>query len=74
VGLSELLPIVVLIALVSLDLWVYADAKAHLERGTPIVFWTQTFSVETPATWFLACLLLSVIFIPLYISMRSRIG
>lgn len=71
---SELLPILVLIAVLGIDLWVYTDAKAHVERGTPIVFWTQSFSVATPASWFLACLLLSVIFIPLYINTRNRIG
>ena len=70
---SALLPILVLIAVVGIDLWVYADAKAHVERGTPIVFWTQSFSIATPASWFFACLILFVIFIPLYINTRNQI-
>ena len=34
------------------------DAKAHAERGTPVVFSSGTFKVDTPAAWFVGCLLL----------------
>lgn len=71
-GLSDisLVPILVLLFVGAIDLWIYADARALAERGTPVVFSTDFFTVDTPAAWFFGCLLLSVVFIPLYITLR----
>ena len=67
---SALAPILVLLLVVATDLWVYADARAHRERGTPVVFSAGSLNVDTPVAWFLGCLLLWVLFFPLYITRR----
>jgi hypothetical protein len=63
-------PLIVAIAVISIDWWVYTDAKAHADRGAPVVFRAGSFSVETPTAWFLGCLLVWVIFFPLYLTNR----
>jgi hypothetical protein len=72
-GLSDvaLAPILVPLLFVAIDLWVYADAKAHVDRGTPVIFSTDFFTVDTPAAWFFGCLLLSIVFIPIYFTIRG---
>jgi hypothetical protein len=62
-----LLSIFVLAVGLAIDLWVYSDAKAHVERGRPVVFSAGSLEVSTPMAWFLACLLLWLLFLPLYI-------
>jgi hypothetical protein len=69
--MPSLMPILVLLLLIAIDLWVYADAKAHFERGTPVVFSTDFLTVDTPAAWFFGCLLLSIVFIPIYLTIRG---
>ena len=69
-----LFPILVLLVVVAIDLWVYADARAHSERGTPVVFSTDFLTVDTPVAWFFGCLLLSVVFLPLYLALRDHVG
>jgi hypothetical protein len=64
------LPILVLLLVLGMDLWVYSDAKAHIERGTPVVYSAGYFNVDTPAAWFLGCLLLWILFFPLYVYLR----
>ena len=36
------MPILVLLVVLAIDLWAYGDAKAHWERGTPVVFSTSS--------------------------------
>jgi hypothetical protein len=67
----ELLPIFVLLVVVAVDTWVYLDARRHEEQRTPVVFQAGTFVVDTPAMWFVACLVLWVIFFPLYMVSRG---
>jgi hypothetical protein len=69
-----LVPILVLLLVLATDLWVYADAKAHAERGTPIVASIGRLVVATPAAWFLGCLILWILFFPLYITRRNQVG
>ena len=72
-GMPEALgPIVVLLAILAIDLWVYADAKRSAAQGTPVVARIGSFAVETPEMWFLGCLVLFILFFPLY--MVSRAG
>jgi putative flippase GtrA len=73
-SVSAWVPIVVLTAFLAADLWVYADAKAHSERGNPVVRSFGSFEVNTPAAWFLGCLLLWILFFPLYMKSRDRAG
>lgn len=51
-----LVPVLVLAVVVAIDIWVYADARAQSERGTPVVFSTDFLTVDTPAAWFVGCL------------------
>jgi hypothetical protein len=75
-GLSgiALVPILVLLAVLATDLWVYTDAKVHDERGTPVVVSIGSLDVDTPAVWFFGCLLLWILFFPLYIKSRDHVG
>lgn len=59
-----LVPILILLALFSVVRWVYLDAKAHAERGTPVIFSSGTFKLDTPAAWALGYLILWVVFFP----------
>ena len=68
------IPILLLLVLLATDLWVYADATARFERGSPVVFSSDFLVVNTPAAWFFVCLLLWILFFPLYIAARNQVG
>jgi hypothetical protein len=68
----SVVPVLVVVALIALDLWIYADATAHSQRGTPVVVSVGSFTVGTPAAWFVVCLFLSILFVPLYFAYRNR--
>lgn len=71
---SALIPILVLVLAVGSDLWVYYDAKAQWERGTPVFFSTSFLRLDSPAAWFVACLVVWVIFFPIYVVGRNQAG
>ncbi len=71
-GALTLLPLVVLAVFLAVDTWVYFDARAQAQRGTPVVFSFGAFVVNTPEVWFACCLVLFVIFVPLYLAGRAR--
>ena len=48
------------------------DAKTQAEHGVPVAFTWGSFKVDTPTEWFVACLLLSILFIPLYFFGRGH--
>jgi hypothetical protein len=64
-------PIIVLFAALATDLWVYVDAKVRYERGTPVIFSMGSLKMDTPAAWFFGCLILWIVFFPLYIMSRD---
>jgi hypothetical protein len=66
-----LLPLVVVAVVVAVDSWVYFDAAAREQRGMPVVFSLGAFVVDTPGMWFVCCLLLFVVFVPLYVAGRA---
>ena len=68
---SAFVPLVVLVIVLASDVWVYQDALAQNSRGTPVFFRFGTFTIDTPAAWFIACLILWIIFFPLYFTSRS---
>jgi hypothetical protein len=68
-----LVPIIVLVVVLATDLWMYEDARAHRERGAPVVF-TGFVNLESPGDWFVGYLLLWIVFFPLYIGRRSKGG
>ncbi|NJC72339.1 hypothetical protein HC031_21845 [Planosporangium thailandense] len=71
---GALAPILVLVVFLAVDAWVYADAKARSERRAPVVFSAGSFRVDTPVAWLLGCLILWVVFFPLYLTCRRNAG
>jgi hypothetical protein len=69
-SVSAVVPIFVVLFVVSADLWVDADARAHEDPGTPVVFSVAFLEVDSPAAWFVGCLLLWIVFFPVYLDLR----
>jgi hypothetical protein len=69
---AALVPVVVLLVILAVDVWVYADAQQRAGQGTPVVVRIGGFVLKTPLTWFIGCLILWIVFFPLY--MVSRAG
>jgi hypothetical protein len=63
-------PLIVLAVLMIIDACVYSDARAHAQRGSPVILSIGSLSIDTPAAWFIECLLLSVLKIPAYLASR----
>jgi hypothetical protein len=70
--MPALAPLVVLLVVVLTDLWVYVDAKRCAAGGTPVFLRIGRFTIETPAAWLVACMVLWVVFFPMYLVSRSR--
>lgn len=68
--MTVLEPLVIAGVVVCLDLWVLADARRWARQGTPVVLHFRSLTVETPEAWAVACLLLFVIFMPIYVVAR----
>lgn len=69
-SVAALVPLLGLLALLAIDGWVYMDARAHAERGSPVIFTVGGLRVDTPAAWTLGCLVLWILFFPLYLASR----
>jgi hypothetical protein len=65
-------PLGLLVIVLAIDVWVYLDAHARAGRRRPVVASIGSFALETPATWMLACLVLWILFFPMYLVARSR--
>jgi hypothetical protein len=65
-----LVPLLAVLLIVTIDLWVYDDARKRRDRGRPVVAAIGSLIVDTPEAWLAGCLVLSIIFVPLY--MRAR--
>ncbi len=68
---SALAPLAVGVAVLAVDAWVFVDAKQRTERGMPVVLRAGSLVIASPAAWFIGCLLLWVLFFPLYLTSRS---
>jgi hypothetical protein len=68
---SSVVPVAVALIVLGADAWVFIDAKGHADRGTPVTFRAGSIVLETPAAWLAGCLLLWLIFFPLYLSSRT---
>ena len=64
--------LVILLVVVASDVWVYFDAARQRDAGEPVVLVVGSIRVETPEAWFIACLVLWVIALPLYFTGRRR--
>ena len=61
-----LAPVLVALLVASFAIWVYGDARRWSRAGTPVVFRLGSLSITTPQAWALACLLVFVVFAPVY--------
>ncbi len=60
--------LVLVVALVSI--WVLTDARSRTERGRPVVMTVQGLTVDRPEVWAALCLVVVVVFLPLYLTAR----
>jgi hypothetical protein len=72
VPLTALTAIFVLFVVLAVDGWVYADARERQKRGNRVTVALGSVRVETPEAWFLGCLILWVVFVPLYLTATGR--
>jgi hypothetical protein len=72
IPITALVPIVALLVGLTLDTWVYADASERQRQGDRVSAWVGPLRLETPEAWFLGCLILWVVFFPLYLSATGR--
>lgn len=68
---AALVPLWVLALGLAVDAWVWTDASRRAAQGRPVVFRSGSFVVDTPAMWLVGCLLLWVVFLPLYLQSRG---
>jgi hypothetical protein len=61
----------VLCVMFAAAVWVYTDAKTHAGQGNPIAVSVGSLRLNKPVAWFLACLLLGELFIPIYVESRG---
>jgi hypothetical protein len=66
------IPIAVLIVILGTDFWVYTDARKRSQRGNPATLSVGALDFDTPTLWFVACLVLWIVFFPAYIVTRSQ--
>lgn len=64
-------PVIALAALVASCCWVWRDAKANVDAGTPVILDVGGLRIDTPETWALGCLVVVVLFLPLYLAARN---
>jgi hypothetical protein len=64
-------PIAFLVVVLVSDAWVYSDATAHSKRGEPVAASLGPLELTTPGAWLVACLLLWIVFVPLYVASRN---
>jgi hypothetical protein len=64
-------PILLLLAVLASDAWVFVDAKARLDRGSPVAMTVGSFRIDAPFGWFLGCLVLWLLFFPMYLVSRA---
>lgn len=70
--LASLVPLLPILVIGGTAAWVYYDDKAQCERGTPVGFVLGSFRIDAPAAWAVACILMWLIFFPLYLTRRSQ--
>jgi hypothetical protein len=68
---TALVPVLLLLVVLAVDLWVYRDAKRCVDEGAPVALRIGGVVVDTPLMWFVGCLVLWVVFFPLYLVSRA---
>ncbi len=73
-SVTALAPLFILLLVLTADAWVYLDSKARVDRGAPVVCSNGIFRMATPAAWLFGCLILWLLFFPLYLICRGQRG
>ena len=63
--------LLVVVVLGASSLWVLQDARSRVRHHRPVVATFGGLTVERPEVWAALCLLLVVLFLPLYLVARS---
>ena len=69
---GSLAPLVLALAIVASDIWVFLDAKRCSQAGSPVFLRIGILSLETPLAWLVGCVVLWIFFFPMYLVSRSR--
>jgi hypothetical protein len=69
---AGLMPTLLILVILACDVWVYFDAKSFADREMPVVLTLGAFRLESPVAWAIGCLLLWIVFCPLYLVARGR--
>ncbi|HVW33455.1 MAG TPA: hypothetical protein VHL53_13025 [Acidimicrobiia bacterium] len=69
---GALAPVAAVVPFIATDLWVFEDDRRRALAGRPVALVAGPLRVTTPMTWFVACLLLWILFFPFYVLARSR--
>jgi hypothetical protein len=67
-----LIPLVVMCLLGACALWVLRDARVRARHGQPVGLYVGNLQLDEPEAWALACLLMWILFFPLYLKARSE--
>ncbi len=51
--------------------WVLRDARSRVKRGRPVTMTVLGVTVDRPEVWAALCLVVVVVFLPLYLAARS---
>jgi hypothetical protein len=70
---ASLAPLLITLLVVASDVWVFLDAKRCSQAGSPVFLRIGILSIETPLAWLVACVLLWILFFPMYLVSRSRV-
>ena len=69
--LSVLSALLVVMALGATSLWVLEDARSRVQLDRPVVARFGDLTIDRPEVWAALCLLVVVLFLPLYLVARS---
>lgn len=71
-GSTALVVLAPLILVMAADLWVYLDARSRQGTGREPGVRIGSLQVNTPEAWAIGCLLLFVVFFPMYLVARGQ--
>ncbi len=67
---SPLGPLALLLLAVSVDTWVFLDAKRRRDSGNDVVASVGPLTFSEPAHWLLGCIVLWIFVVPFYLVAR----
>jgi hypothetical protein len=69
---TAVIPLLALVVVLITAAWVHADARASSDAGTPVVVVVGDLRIEAPEAWLVGCLVLWIVFFPLYLVARRN--